>query len=78
MAGDWSLPMASGDDYELCFTLPSELCAHIEPLARRLGCPLTPIGRITDGGELVYRKADGAVWIPESPGYEHFAGRGSG
>ena len=43
--GDWALPLASGDDYELCFTLPAQARGALPDLARAAGCPLAVIGR---------------------------------
>jgi thiamine-monophosphate kinase len=77
-ARDWSLPLSSGDDYELCFTVPQERGGELEDLARRLDCALTSIGRVTDGNALVLRSGDGSRWVPERTGYDHFSEQGAG
>jgi thiamine-monophosphate kinase len=71
--GDWSLPLASGDDYELCFTLPAEARAALPRLARAAGCPLTVIGAIREGARLRCRLPDGADFHLGKTGYDHFA-----
>ncbi len=79
---DWSLPLASGDDYELCFTLPADQLANLAALSQRLDCPLTPIGHIlarTEGEAgtgLICRGPDGANWAPKRMGFNHFPGPG--
>lgn len=75
---DWSLPLASGDDYELCFTLPADQLPNLAALSQRLDCPLTPIGRILAGTEgeggtsLICRGPDGVTWTPKRTGFNHF------
>lgn len=73
---DWSLPLASGDDYELCFTLPPERASALSPLADRLGLALTPIGRILPTAGLVCIGPAGDRWTPQRGGYNHFADAG--
>lgn len=81
---DWALPLASGDDYELCFTLPPDQLASLAALSRRLDCPLTPIGHIlagTGGGAetgLICRCPDGGTWTPPRTGFNHFPDPGLG
>jgi thiamine-monophosphate kinase len=71
--GDWGLPVCSGDDYELCFTLPPDHARELPVLAAAAGCPLTQIGEIDDGDGLRFVKADGGHWQPRGTGYDHFA-----
>lgn len=77
---DWSLPLAAGDDYELCFTLPPDQRDKLAALSRRLDCPLTAIGRILDKTEgaapmgLTCRGPDGTSWTPKYAGFNHFPG----
>ncbi len=74
-AGDWRLPLAAGDDYELCVCVPPEREPTALKLGLELGCGLTPVGVIEalpglrcilpDGGELA------------APlGYDHFFAHG--
>lgn len=68
---DW--PLAGGDDYELCFTVPTAMEPRITASAETLGIALTRIGTVTSGEGLVCRHADGSVFRPGASGYQHFA-----
>jgi thiamine-monophosphate kinase len=70
---DWALPLASGDDYELCFTLPPTAAGQLPVLAAAAGCPVTIIGEVLSGGGLRFIRADGGGWTPTGGGYDHFA-----
>ena len=67
--GDWTLPLASGDDYELCVTAPA---AQRATLAERLPS-LTPIGEVSEGRGVRFLRAGGGVLEPLRKGYDHFA-----
>lgn len=75
-ADDWGLPLASGDDYELCFALPPDRCATLDILARRSDCRLTPIGVITEQLGLRCVRADRTEWRSGLLGYDHFPDEG--
>ncbi len=45
--------LTGGDDYELCFTLPPASRQAVTDVAGRLGIPLSEIGRIEPGSQLV-------------------------
>jgi thiamine-monophosphate kinase len=65
--------LSGGDDYELCFTVPSSRLADVQADLARLGCGVTRIGRIVAGEGVRVRDADGS-WLPvEQRGWEHFA-----
>jgi thiamine-monophosphate kinase len=70
---DWTLPLASGDDYELCFTVPPDRCGGVEALAEPSDCRPTVIGVITEKPGLRCIQADGGDWRPSRAGYDHFA-----
>ncbi len=70
---DWSLPLASGDDYELCFTLPRAAAGQLPVLAAAAACPITIIGEIVPGQGLRLVRADGSGWTATGGGYDHFA-----
>jgi thiamine-monophosphate kinase len=70
---DWGLPLAAGDDYELCFCLPAELRDRLPGIGERCGCPITVIGRIEAGGGLVCRGPDGGRLALGRAGFDHFA-----
>ncbi|ESQ14412.1 MAG TPA: thiamine-phosphate kinase [Chromatiaceae bacterium] len=72
--GDWDLPLASGDDYELCFTMPPEHAPELAVIAAAAGCPLTRIGEIDRRPGLRFVLADGQPWQPQQTGYDHFKG----
>lgn len=72
--GDWSLPLAFGDDYELCFTLSPQRIADLRALASHFDCPLRVVGRLRYGSGLRCVMPDGAPWHSEQAGFDHFAG----
>ena len=69
--------MAGGDDYELCFTARRERRAAIARLARRLGTPLTPVGRILERGRrgprVTVLDAASRPVVLRRRGFEHFS-----
>jgi thiamine-monophosphate kinase len=71
--GDWSLPLSSGDDYELCFCIPTERVHEALDLAGVLDCPIQMIGRMRSEPGLVYRLPDGGLFTTHESGYDHFA-----
>jgi thiamine-monophosphate kinase len=64
--------LAGGDDYELCFTAPAERRAQVHAISRRLGLPLTQIGRIEAGAGVEVRDAQGAPIALAQRGFDHF------
>ena len=70
--GDWSLPLAAGDDYELCFSVPSERRREAEAMALGTGCELAWVGMIDEDPGIRCFTADGGILNPLSRGYEHF------
>lgn len=60
-----------GDDYELLFTVPPQNADKLASLEKRLGIPLTHIGRMTEKLGLDSRYKD-KTYVPESRGYQHF------
>jgi thiamine-monophosphate kinase len=73
---DWSVPVAAGDDYELCVTVPADRQAEVEALAAGLSAGLHWVGVIerTRGVRLVL--PDGSMLDHAPRGYDHFAGNG--
>lgn len=67
----WKLALASGDDYELCFTVPPEQLSEAERRISRLACGATRIGTVTVGNRLEVLRADGSAFDAGS-GYRHF------
>ena len=64
--------LAGGDDYELCFTVPSDKRSKIIALSGDLNLPLTRIGSICPGTGLVVKDPEGSTVTLETTGYDHF------
>ena len=69
---DWRIPLTSGDDYELCFTVPPETASQVESNFSRHGWPVTRIGVIETDSGLRLRRGDGSLLKLDGAGYEHF------
>ena len=67
-----SLALSSGDDYELCFTIPKNQQAHLEQTLSTLNCRYTCIGRITTQPGLKLQFQNGTPYEGITKGYEHF------
>jgi len=63
------LQVSGGDDYELCVCLPP---ADVPKLRQKLDVPLTEIGKIVKGRELVLLDARGKRLAIKPYGYRHF------
>ena len=68
-----TLQASGGDDYELCFTAPVGARDAIVAAALEAGVPVTRIGRIVKGRDVV-ATANGAPWTPARAGWDHFGG----
>lgn len=67
--------LAGGDDYELVFTAPPPKRRRVLAIAKRLGLPLTRIGRMEAarrGHRVSVLDADGAPLRMTSGGFDHF------
>ncbi|MDQ3260971.1 MAG: AIR synthase-related protein, partial [Pseudomonadota bacterium] len=64
--------LAGGDDYELCFTAPPTQSKTIADIGRQLNLPVTTIGRIVAGRELIVRDERGDAINPALKGFDHF------
>ncbi len=69
---DWSQPLAAGDDYELCFTLPPAQAGRLVDFP----CVVTRVGRIEQTPGLRIHGPDGTDYHPAAAGYEHFSTHG--
>lgn len=67
------LQVAGGDDYELCFTAPTQALDEIQRRAAQAGIEVSWIGRIVAGEGVRLFDGDGERWQPPRSGYEHFA-----
>jgi len=64
--------LAGGDDYELCFCVPSAKRARIAAIATEADVPLTRIGEITMERGLVVRDERGAPLRDLPRAFDHF------
>jgi thiamine-monophosphate kinase len=67
-----SMALFSGDDYELCFTADPADSGEIKAVSDSIDVPMTRIGVVTDGGEIVIRDSKGEPMDFGNAGYEHF------
>lgn len=74
LSQDWSLILAAGDDYELCFTAAPQDRLVIEKLARQLAVPCTCVGRVDKEAGLHIEYRDGRPYMLSRLGYDHFSG----
>ena len=65
--------LSGGDDYELCFTAPTNARESMEDLADMLDIPLTRIGRMHKGRGVSVLGADGKPLEIELQGFDNFA-----
>ncbi len=70
-AGLMETILTGGDDYELLFTAAPGYAGRVAALASDLSLPLTPIGRITEGGWLRVTGADGEAMVLKKAGWTH-------
>ncbi|WP_353571306.1 thiamine-phosphate kinase [Candidatus Albibeggiatoa sp. nov. BB20] len=67
----WQFALASGDDYELCFTVSPD---KLEQLTQHLPANhFYPIGYIEAEHGLRCLQENGELWQPKQSGYEHFS-----
>ncbi len=71
--GDWSVPLAAGDDYELCVTVPANRQAAVEALAGELPAGLHWVGTIERAAGIRLVLPDGTLLDHAPAGYDHFA-----
>jgi len=70
--GDYALPLTAGDDYELCFSVPSPRVPQVEVLGTQFSCGFTLIGEAEALPGLRLRRHDGSLLILDRAGYQHF------
>ncbi len=66
------MALFAGDDYELCFTAPSDKSRQIQDTAQALNLPMTCIGKIMETPGVNARHPDGEVLVFGGSGYQHF------
>ena len=72
-AGGWNLPLSSGDDYELCFTVPPANQARLLATLEDFSCVCTCIGVIEIAPGLRCKLPNGELFEPAHAGYQHFS-----
>jgi thiamine-monophosphate kinase len=72
LAGGWYVPLSSGDDYELCFTIPENRQAEVESLLQEIKTPITWLGMIESQPGLRLLMDDGSEFSGGTGGYDHF------
>jgi thiamine-monophosphate kinase len=70
----YRLALGTGDDYELCFTLPPGRDSLLEEIAGNCGHAISRIGAITAGNRVRWLLAEGSEFDPGDAGYQHFQG----
>ncbi len=70
--GDWLMPLSAGDDYELCFTVPSEKEPMLGACLQNAGVAWHRIGTIEQQSGLRLDKG-GEVTVLLPAGYQHFS-----
>ncbi len=68
-----TMVLAGGDDYELCFTAPTEKHAEIAILSKILNLPLSCIGQITTDTNLVVHGCNDEILDIKETGFDHFS-----
>lgn len=72
----WSLQLAGGDDYELCFTAPVANALAIERALAVFACAAVVVGRIGPEPGLRLLNRDGGAFALAQSGYRHFEENG--
>ena len=67
------LQLTGGDDYELCFTANIEKHAEILQLGYDMALPLSCIGLITPGNDVVLHGDNNEILKFEESGFDHFS-----
>ena len=70
-ADQLALALGGGDDYELCFTVPSDQTEMLEQQMREAGTPVTCIGYSVPGEGIRWQR-DGETLDLQVRGYNHF------
>ena len=68
----WNFILSSGDDYELCFTVPEARHERMQGITNSLDFPVTRIGKIVAGSGIRFMQADGSEYRLPKSGFMHF------
>lgn len=66
------IALSAGDDYELCFTVPTQKVALLQQISAKWSCACTCIGVVESGLTLRCTSQDGTLISPQRSGYQHF------
>lgn len=61
-----------GDDYQLCFTVPTAAASSVARISEQLQIPLTQIGMINKSKQLTLRNASQSYTMLHTKGFQHF------
>lgn len=64
--------LCSGDDYELCFTIPAHKKTAFDAFSTEQGCSMSCIGRITEEQQLLFTGTHSSLLAASLQGYTHF------
>ncbi len=70
---DWSIPLTSGEDYEIIFTANKKYVSEINYISEKIQCPVNEIGRIVRGDNIKLLKQGSPITLPNKLGFDHFA-----
>jgi thiamine-monophosphate kinase len=68
----WQWALSSGDDYELCFTVPELHERSLQQHLTILNTPYTCIGTITKESGLILLGKNGSIFSIDRTGFQHF------
>lgn len=68
----WQLALSSGDDYELCFTVPESQERALQQHLTALNTPYTCIGTIKKESGLILLDKNGSTFNIDRTGFQHF------
>jgi len=68
----WFYALNSGDDYELCFTIPAKHEGRLNQIRQTLSCEIHCIGKITSGTGIFWISPEGKPLEFPAGGYQHF------
>lgn len=69
----WKLPLTGGEDYELCFTVPSEYHEKIDAIVKKSGITATAVGIVTNSKKVIAFDEKGIPFDHSTTGFNHFS-----
>lgn len=68
----WKLALSSGDDYELCFTVPESCEKILQQHLQKLNTPYTCVGSVKKDQGLLLLDENESVFYIDKMGFQHF------